>query len=80
MAAGGLAGLCQIVITTPMELLKIQMQDAGRTAGMQSFVVAYGGVEYLNKVRQVYYCKCRQCTVEYPSWDIFDIFPGLKNM
>jgi solute carrier family 25 (mitochondrial glutamate transporter), member 18/22 len=32
MAAGGLAGACQIVITTPMELLKIQMQDAGRLA------------------------------------------------
>jgi solute carrier family 25 glutamate transporter 18/22 len=32
MAAGGLAGLCQIIITTPMELLKIQMQDAGRLA------------------------------------------------
>lgn len=32
MCAGGLAGLCQIVITTPMELLKIQMQDAGRIA------------------------------------------------
>ncbi|KAJ8965814.1 hypothetical protein NQ314_003881 [Rhamnusium bicolor] len=32
MLAGGLAGLCQIVITTPMELLKIQMQDAGRVA------------------------------------------------
>lgn len=32
MVAGGLAGLCQIVITTPMELLKIQMQDAGRVA------------------------------------------------
>lgn len=32
MAAGGLAGLCQIIITTPMELLKIQMQDAGRVA------------------------------------------------
>lgn len=32
MAAGGLAGLCQIVVTTPMELLKIQMQDAGRIA------------------------------------------------
>lgn len=30
MAAGGMAGACQIVITTPMELLKIQMQDAGR--------------------------------------------------
>ncbi|XP_060518149.1 mitochondrial glutamate carrier 1-like [Cylas formicarius] len=32
MLAGGLAGLCQIVITTPMELLKIQLQDAGRVA------------------------------------------------
>ncbi|KAL0275487.1 UNVERIFIED_CONTAM: hypothetical protein PYX00_003319 [Menopon gallinae] len=30
MAAGGLAGACQIIVTTPMELLKIQMQDAGR--------------------------------------------------
>ncbi|VVD03602.1 mitochondrial glutamate carrier 1-like [Leptidea sinapis] len=32
MVAGGSAGACQIVITTPMELLKIQMQDAGRVA------------------------------------------------
>lgn len=32
MLAGGGAGLCQIVVTTPMELLKIQGQDAGRTA------------------------------------------------
>ncbi|KAL3101864.1 hypothetical protein niasHS_003273 [Heterodera schachtii] len=31
MLAGGTAGLCQIVITTPMELLKIQMQQAGPT-------------------------------------------------
>jgi len=30
MLAGGSAGLCQIVVTTPMELLKIQLQDAGR--------------------------------------------------
>ena len=30
MAAGGLAGLFQIIVTTPMELLKIQLQDAGR--------------------------------------------------
>ncbi|KAI8437590.1 hypothetical protein MSG28_011865 [Choristoneura fumiferana] len=28
MLAGGMAGACQIVVTTPMELLKIQMQDA----------------------------------------------------
>lgn len=33
MLAGGGAGLCQIIVTTPMELLKIQCQDAGRTAG-----------------------------------------------
>ncbi|XP_066935090.1 mitochondrial glutamate carrier 1-like isoform X1 [Clytia hemisphaerica] len=30
--AGGLAGMCQIFITTPMEFLKIQMQVAGRNA------------------------------------------------
>ncbi|KAF9410855.1 hypothetical protein HW555_010193 [Spodoptera exigua] len=30
--AGGLAGAYQALITTPMELLKIQMQDAGRIA------------------------------------------------
>ncbi|CAN7994009.1 unnamed protein product [Ixodes pacificus] len=31
MLAGGGAGFCQIIVTTPMELLKIQLQDAGRT-------------------------------------------------
>ena len=31
MIAGAGAGMCQIVVTTPMELLKIQLQDAGRT-------------------------------------------------
>jgi hypothetical protein len=31
MIAGGGAGMCQIIVTTPMELLKIQLQDAGRT-------------------------------------------------
>ncbi|CAG9826326.1 unnamed protein product [Diabrotica balteata] len=38
MLAGGSAGLCQIVITTPMELLKIQMQDAGRVAAQALLV------------------------------------------
>lgn len=32
MLAGAGAGLFQIIVTTPMELLKIQMQDAGRIA------------------------------------------------
>lgn len=31
VVAGASAGLCQIIITTPMELLKIQLQDAGRS-------------------------------------------------
>ncbi|PNF34858.1 Mitochondrial glutamate carrier 1 [Cryptotermes secundus] len=39
MAAGGLAGLCQIIITTPMELLKIQLQDAGRVVSKQGGTV-----------------------------------------
>uniref|UniRef100_A0A0B6ZED3 Mitochondrial glutamate carrier 2 n=1 Tax=Arion vulgaris TaxID=1028688 RepID=A0A0B6ZED3_9EUPU len=32
--AGASAGFCQIIITTPMELLKIQLQDAGRSASV----------------------------------------------
>ncbi|KAG7309310.1 hypothetical protein JYU34_005252 [Plutella xylostella] len=34
MLAGGMAGACQVIITTPMELLKIQMQDSGRQADL----------------------------------------------
>ncbi|KAJ6219873.1 hypothetical protein RDWZM_005685 [Blomia tropicalis] len=42
MLSGGLAGLFQIIVTTPMELLKIQLQDAGRVqlAGMNGPVSA----------------------------------------
>uniref|UniRef100_A0A4W3GRC9 Mitochondrial glutamate carrier 1 n=1 Tax=Callorhinchus milii TaxID=7868 RepID=A0A4W3GRC9_CALMI len=32
MMAGCGAGMCQVVVTTPMEMLKIQLQDAGRLA------------------------------------------------
>lgn len=35
MMAGGGAGLCQIVVTTPMELLKIQLQVCSR--GLSGF-------------------------------------------
>ncbi|TNN82344.1 Mitochondrial glutamate carrier 1 [Liparis tanakae] len=35
MLAGCCAGMCQVVITTPMEMLKIQLQDAGRLAAQQ---------------------------------------------
>ncbi|KAL6119632.1 uncharacterized protein ACO6RY_04166 [Pungitius sinensis] len=35
MLAGCCAGMCQVIITTPMEMLKIQLQDAGRLAAQQ---------------------------------------------
>lgn len=35
MLAGCCAGMCQVTITTPMEMLKIQLQDAGRIAAQQ---------------------------------------------
>uniref|UniRef100_A0A667WJT6 Mitochondrial glutamate carrier 1 n=1 Tax=Myripristis murdjan TaxID=586833 RepID=A0A667WJT6_9TELE len=35
MMAGCGAGMCQVVVTTPMEMLKIQLQDAGRLAAQQ---------------------------------------------
>lgn len=40
MVAGGCAGMCQIIVTTPMELLKIQMQDAGRTRATSAVTAA----------------------------------------
>ena len=41
MLAGGSAGLCQIIITTPMELLKISMQDAGRQGDLSTLVMFF---------------------------------------
>ncbi|XP_043944123.1 mitochondrial glutamate carrier 2 [Protopterus annectens] len=38
MLAGCGAGMCQVIITTPMEMLKIQLQDAGRLVTQQSTV------------------------------------------
>ncbi|KAF5909307.1 mitochondrial glutamate carrier 1-like isoform X1, partial [Clarias magur] len=35
MLAGCGAGMCQVIITTPMEMLKIQLQDAGRLSAQQ---------------------------------------------
>lgn len=43
MLAGGSAGFCQIIITTPMELLKIQLQDAGRIAAQAKLSGATAG-------------------------------------
>ncbi|KAJ8399569.1 hypothetical protein AAFF_G00409800 [Aldrovandia affinis] len=35
MLAGCGAGMCQVIVTTPMEMLKIQLQDAGRLVAHQ---------------------------------------------
>uniref|UniRef100_A0A8C5CMA5 Mitochondrial glutamate carrier 1 n=1 Tax=Gadus morhua TaxID=8049 RepID=A0A8C5CMA5_GADMO len=48
MLAGCGAGTCQVVITTPMEMLKIQLQDAGRIAAQRKLMpetVVAGTVE-----------------------------------
>eukprot|EP00062_Callorhinchus_milii_P019013 gi/632973099/ref/XP_007902985.1/ PREDICTED: mitochondrial glutamate carrier 1 [Callorhinchus milii] len=40
MLAGCGAGTCQVVVTTPMEMLKIQLQDAGRLAAQEKLMAA----------------------------------------
>ncbi|KAK7892101.1 hypothetical protein WMY93_024064 [Mugilogobius chulae] len=48
MLAGCGAGTCQVIVTTPMEMLKIQLQDAGRIAAQRKLMpetVAPGTVE-----------------------------------
>ncbi|XP_033880705.1 mitochondrial glutamate carrier 1-like [Acipenser ruthenus] len=42
MLAGCGAGTCQVIVTTPMEMLKIQLQDAGRLAAQKSVSEAGG--------------------------------------
>ncbi|XP_069489669.1 mitochondrial glutamate carrier 1-like isoform X2 [Ambystoma mexicanum] len=39
MLAGCGAGTCQVIVTTPMEMLKIQLQDAGRLASLQKSAI-----------------------------------------
>ncbi|KYO36627.1 mitochondrial glutamate carrier 2 isoform A [Alligator mississippiensis] len=43
MLAGCGAGTCQVVVTSPMEMLKIQLQDAGRLAVHQQKVLGADG-------------------------------------
>ncbi|XP_069480130.1 mitochondrial glutamate carrier 1 [Ambystoma mexicanum] len=38
MLAGCGAGTCQVIVTTPMEMLKIQLQDAGRLAAQRKMM------------------------------------------
>jgi len=40
MQAGCGAGTCQVIVTTPMEMLKIQLQDAGRIAAQKKLLDA----------------------------------------
>ncbi|NXI24145.1 GHC1 protein, partial [Sterrhoptilus dennistouni] len=40
MLAGCGAGTCQVIVTTPMEMLKIQLQDAGRIEAQRKLMAA----------------------------------------
>lgn len=42
MLAGCFAGMCQVIITTPMEMLKIQLQDAGRLGSYRDLQLISG--------------------------------------
>ncbi|MEE6498576.1 hypothetical protein FKM82_003164 [Ascaphus truei] len=44
MLAGCGAGTCQVIVTTPMEMLKIQLQDAGRLDAQRKLMAAQAGV------------------------------------
>ncbi|XP_040279771.1 mitochondrial glutamate carrier 1-like isoform X2 [Bufo bufo] len=46
MLAGCGAGTCQVIVTTPMEMLKIQLQDAGRLASCQKAAI---GIQSLSQ-------------------------------
>ncbi|XP_072282523.1 mitochondrial glutamate carrier 1-like isoform X2 [Pyxicephalus adspersus] len=54
MLAGCGAGMCQVIITTPMEMLKIQLQDAGRLASCQKSATGIQtithGTKHLNAI------------------------------
>ncbi|XP_068116375.1 mitochondrial glutamate carrier 1 [Hyperolius riggenbachi] len=43
MLAGCGAGTCQVIVTTPMEMLKIQLQDAGRLAAQRKLMAGQAG-------------------------------------
>ncbi|XP_073460946.1 mitochondrial glutamate carrier 1 [Aquarana catesbeiana] len=43
MLAGCGAGTCQVIVTTPMEMLKIQLQDAGRLDAQRKLMASQGG-------------------------------------
>uniref|UniRef100_A0A674MTJ2 Mitochondrial glutamate carrier 1 n=1 Tax=Takifugu rubripes TaxID=31033 RepID=A0A674MTJ2_TAKRU len=53
MLAGCGAGMCQVVITTPMEMLKIQLQDAGRLAAQQQRPVKMSAASAIQIARQL---------------------------
>lgn len=54
MLAGCGAGTCQVVVTTPMEMLKIQLQDAGR---LGEHLNARNGKGYKNQFGFIFVAK-----------------------
>uniref|UniRef100_A0A8C9YVE8 Mitochondrial glutamate carrier 1 n=1 Tax=Sander lucioperca TaxID=283035 RepID=A0A8C9YVE8_SANLU len=64
MLAGCCAGMCQVIITTPMEMLKIQLQDAGRLAAQQRMVAVLSRSYNTNPAPQVMRVSATQITRE----------------
>ncbi|KAH1014147.1 hypothetical protein HUJ04_003037 [Dendroctonus ponderosae] len=48
--AGALTGVVHVFVTTPMELLKIQLQDAGRVAAIEGKIDSTGGKSMIPKI------------------------------
>lgn len=61
MFAGCCAGMCQVIITTPMEMLKIQLQDAGRLGNYKEI----GRIDYQHQINALgcYLLHCDEITI-----------------
>ena len=64
--SGACAGGCQIIVTTPMELLKIQLQDAGRAQATMGELMLCVSNHELGHIK------------EYPTMHYFGI-PGMLS-
>lgn len=66
--AGCFAGMCQVIVTTPMEMLKIQLQDAGRLGNYKGISISsissisikycFGMLLFYTLVKNTIFCGC----------------------
>lgn len=74
MLAGCGAGMCQVVVTCPMEMLKIQLQDAGRLGEACPSSIHKGCVRVVIRTHSPNLHSCtRLCDQSYRAMDVFGI-------